>query len=404
MKADIDLREIDLKKLRFSKRAWTILAVAVLIAAGGYFTWRYVTHPPRPWLVRWKLNRYLAKQARTGNFKIEFPCPSKAEMAKSEKKEDDRGPMRGSRTGKDFETLREEYLTEKTAALALQRIVAHSEGTLKETKPRLDTLKKELTEAQSSNDAIKVSVMQSNLAALREQMTSLEKSIARRAELPAKEEALAPIVDDLWEFQRTWIADAAASGAAAKGALAKARAQLVETAEQKLNNASSYEVMYQAIGQELFVAKRLLESGSRDHRREGATLALVAARHALNYAMNGYVAARICEAYILPNLDLATDRNTQSMFNEENLLRQCANIFGRNEEPNNVVRTYEIYLANTTNPQRKDWARSQIAMTYQQAGDARHALAALRQIKDTNSFRFLMRRIPQLEQEAKNQR
>ena len=69
-----------------------------------------------------------------------------------------------------------------------------------------------------------------------------------------------------------------------------------------------------------------------------------------------------------------------------------------------MVRTYELYLASTTNPQRKDWARSQIAMAYEQARDLKHVLVALRQIKDTNSFRFLMRRIPQLEEQVKNQR
>jgi len=400
MRADIDLREIDLKKLRFSRRTLSILFIVVAAAAGCYFGWRSITNPPRPWLVRWKLDRYLAKQAHTSDFKVSFPFPSKAEMAKSPKSnEDDKGPTRGSRTGKDFETLREEYLAQKTATLALQREIVRSEANLKEAKVKLDALTKRAVESQSSNGA--AATLQSNVMTLREQMASWEKSASRRSELQQKEEVLAPIVDDLWEFQRTWIADASSSGAGGSNSLVKARMQLLADAQEKLNRASSYEAMYQTVGQELFVAKHLLESGNREHRREGVNIALTAARHAIGYAMNGYVAARICEGYVLPNLDLATDRNARSTFNEENLLGQCADIFRRNEERNNVVRVYELYLQNVKNPARADWARSQIAMAYDQAGDSKNALAAWREIKDTNSFRFLSRRAARWEQDVK---
>jgi hypothetical protein len=402
MRGDIDLRELDLKKLRLSRRRWmVVLAVAALIA-GSYFGWRSITHPPRPWLVRWQLNRYLARQAHTSDFKINFAFPPKSETASADKKEEDKGPMRGSRTGKDFETLREEYLAEKTTILSLQQIVARSEAELSEAKRRLAALTAEL--AQPDSDAQKASVVESNLTLLREKIASDEKTVARRSELEAKENAITPVVEDLWEFQRTWIADTATSDSVVKGALAKARSELIQESDRQLNTASSYEVMYQTIGRELFVARRLLDSANREHRREAVNIALAATRQAMNYVMNGAVAARICEGYILPNLDLATDRNTRSVFNEQNLLRQCADIFRRNEEPNNVVRTYELYLASATNPASKDWARSQIFMAYEQAGDAKRALATWREIKDTNSFRFLMRRLPRLEQEAKVQR
>ncbi|HWN94800.1 MAG TPA: hypothetical protein VNT99_07195 [Methylomirabilota bacterium] len=390
---DIDLREIEFKKLRFSKRTQLFLLAGVLIIAAGYLGWRYVTHPPRPWLVRWKLDRYLAKQAHTSDFKVDFAFPTKAEMAKRAKAEPDRGPLRGSRTGKDFETLREEYLTEKIAVLALGREITRSEGRRSDTRSRPDALTGQSTAAPPAVSETIAS------APGRSEQTS-----ARRSELQAKETALAPITDDLWEFQRTFMAESTESETGDAASLVRARAQLITTANQQLNGASSYEAMYRAVGQELFVARRLLGSGNPDHRREGVTIALAAARHSIGYIMNGAVAARICEGYILPNLDLATDRNPRSTFNEENLLNQCAEIFRRNEEPNNVVRTYELYLASTKNPQRADWARSQIAMAYEQAGDAKSALTAIREIKDSNSFRFLMRRIPRLEQDAKAQR
>ena len=401
---DIDLREIDLKKLRLSKRTWVLLAIALAVLGGGALTWHHINHPPKPWLVRWRLNRYLAKEAHTGNFKVDFPFPSKAEMARRTDSEPDRAPVRGSRTGTDFDTLRDEYLTEKTAVLALGRDIARSEARLPERKTRLERLMKSSANTAGSSESNPASLVQSNITALRAEVAKLEQTVGRRPEIEAKETALAPVVDDLWEFQRAFAAETSESASGSAAALAKARAQLVASTTQKLNDASSYEAMYHAIGQELFVAKRLLESGNRDHRREGVNIALTAARHALNFVVNGRVAARICEGYILPNLDLATDRNPRSTFNEENLLNQCAEFFRRNEEPNNVIRTYELYIASAKNPQRADWARSQIAMAYEQAGDPKNALAAIREIKDTNGFRFLIRRIPRLEQDIKSQR
>src|ERR1051325_2833918 len=186
MKGDIDLRESNLKKLRVSRNVWILLAVAVLLGVGGYLGWRSITTPPRPWLVQWRLNRYLSKQAHTSDFAVKFPFPAKAEMAKSPKSnEDDKGPVRGSRTGKDFETLREEYLTQKIAALALQREIVRSETSLKEAQSKLNALLKPTTGTESTGNPASASSGTSDAAPLREQIAGLEKAVARRPELQA---------------------------------------------------------------------------------------------------------------------------------------------------------------------------------------------------------------------------
>ena len=275
---DIDLREIDLKKLRLSKRTWVLLATALVVIGGGALAWHHINHPPKPWLVRWRLNRYLAKEAHTGDFKVDFPFPSKAEMAKRSDSEPDRGPLRGSRTGKDFDTLRDEYLTEKTAELALARDIARGETRLTDRKSRLERLTRRSGGGATNGEDNPSSLVESNITALRAEIANLEKTVARRPEVEAKETALAPMVDDLWEFQRAFAVETSGSASGSAAALAKARAQLVAGTTKKLNEASSYEAMYHAIGQELFVAKRLLESGNREHRREGVSIALTAAR------------------------------------------------------------------------------------------------------------------------------
>jgi hypothetical protein len=119
--------------------------------------------------------------------------------------------------------------------------------------------------------------------------------------------------------------------------------------------------------------------------------------------MNGAIAARICEGYVLPNLDLATDRNPRSTFNEDNLLNQCTEYFRRNDELNNVVRTYEHALENAKTPEQKDRLYAQIARTQEQGGNAKGALAAIRRIKDTERYQALIRRVPRLQEDAKYQ-
>jgi len=395
MRADVDLREIKINKAWFSRRN-LLVVVAILVVAGvGALAWRHVTNPPKPWLVRWKLDRYLKSQSHASSFAVDFAFPSKAEMAGPKTKPTEPPPKVGSRTGKSFEVLREEYLSQKTAAVALEQMIVRNETALKDANAQLEALTKQTAAADTN-------ASESNVNALRERIATLSKEPSRRPELLAKQETIAPIEDDLWEFQRSFNDEVAASASAGNAALVKACTQLIDDSQKKIASAPSYDAMYKTLGQELFVAKGLLASGNPDHRKQGVLLALATSRQALNFAENGNVAARICEGYILPNLDLANDTNRRSPFNEENLLTQIRDIFQRNLEYNNVVRAYQIYLAGVKNAQRADWARSQIGYAYEQAGDAKRALEAFREIKDTNSYRGIFSRdVPRLQRQLK---
>ena len=400
MKGDIDLRDINLKKMRVSRRTWYALAAVAVLAGLSMLAWYRITHPPKAWLVRWRVDRYLKKESHASNFKIDFPFPSKAEMAKPAATAAAPAAPKGSRTGKSFEALREEYMTLKTAALVLDREVAGSEKQLKEATAELAALTKQVDEALPG--ATGAAGLPSSAAALRLRVPGLQKTAARRVEVDAKNEAIGPIEHDLWEFQRAFQAEAAGSATTGAAALVQARSQFTAETEKTMETAGSYDAMYQAIGQELFVAQRLLESGQPEHRRQGVTLALNASRQAANFAINGGLAARICDGYILPHLDLAIDTNRRSPFNEENLLGQCADIYRRNYEFNNVVRVYETYLETVKTPARADWARSQIAMAYEQSNEPKKALAALREIRDTNAYRGTLRAVPRLERQIKD--
>src|SRR6185503_1778044 len=343
------------KPVKMPARRTLWLAVAcVVLAAAGFGVWRYMAHSPPTWLVRWQLDRYIKKHADTGNFKVDFPFPSKAEMSKAPARHNPgAAPAGGLRTGKDFETLRDEYFTLKSRTLRLER--------------------------------------------------EKDPSAATRSELVAKEVELAPIVDDLWTFQKQVQTEADASGATYANELNTARNKFTDDLRSQFSKASSSGAMYRLIGSELWVARQLLASANPSHQRAGITLAFDACRHAMRDAQNGWVAARICQGFILPHQNLADDTNRRSSFNPENFVNECVDIFRGNQEFNNVVSVYKSCLDAATTPQRADWARMRLSMAYEQAGNAKAALRYLREIQNTNDFRGNNRRAQRLEQQAKNQ-
>jgi hypothetical protein len=383
--------DVDLRKL---------LIIAALLVAGGaaWALWHRLTHPPPAWMVRWQVQRYLKKQSQTGNFRVDFPFPTKAEMAapvaKGAGKDDP--TLKGQRTGKDFDTLARLYLDLKLSILALERVAPVDEANLKLFRDRLAQSTNELAEAQAAGRT-NTTGLESRSASLQKRVAGLEKAASAASQRQAQQVALEPITADLWDFQRTWEQELAAAEVSPSNLLAKARAQLSADLKPRMEEAKSYAAIYQAIGQKVWVGARLLDSGNPAHRRMGVGLAMEASRNALDTAENGWLAARICEGYVWPNLAVATDSNRRSPFNLENLLEQCADVFRANDEVETTARNYQMLLAHASTPQRADAARAQIAMTYFRNDFPEEALYWLRQIKATNDFQWALRWMPRLE-------
>src|SRR5258706_15803323 len=101
-------------------------ACVLLAAIAEIAVWKYISDPPKPWLVRWRVARYLKKQSGRSDFKIEFPFPSPAQMATALPKKGDGVEivLKGKLTGKDFGALKTEYISLKSSALALERKIA----------------------------------------------------------------------------------------------------------------------------------------------------------------------------------------------------------------------------------------------------------------------------------------
>lgn len=384
------------------RKSWKLLIAIGAVAVGLAALYLYLMDPPRPFIVRWQTERYLKRQTGNSNFKVQFPFPSKAEMAKNPAASEKSLP-KGPKTGKDFDTLKSEYIKLKSSIFTSETRLAEHQKELVDRKVLVENLAKQIAEAQAANAT--------NLADLQEKLTNQLSRIARveseipglQEELkknPAREEQLVPIVSDLWEFQRLWAAEQAALDAAPENVLAKARAELTAEMRKKLDDAKTYAAIYRVIGEALYVGGRLLESANDTHRQMGMGFVLQAMQYARDDAQNYWLAARIAEGYIWPNLDIGSP-NRRSQFNTESLLNLAANAFRENAEYENVIRNYQIALDRATTPQRQDWARSQLAFASEQAGDYKQALAYLRAIQATNDFRWQIRNISRLEERLK---
>ncbi len=218
MKGDIDLRDIKLKKPKLSRRSLIALATLVFTTAACVVTWRYLTHPPRPWLVRWKLDRYLKHEAHTGNFKVDFAFPPKSEMGKPKTAPAEAPLKLGSRTGKTFDALREEYLSQKTAAVTLERVVVRSESQLRESMAQLDALSKPCGAQRTRTPRMRK-------PPLADAYCHVAESFLTPARVPGeRSKRWRPLKMTCGSFNAVLPKTAAASQAAGNAALAKARA------------------------------------------------------------------------------------------------------------------------------------------------------------------------------------
>ncbi len=396
-----------IQKLKpFHRKLVITLAALALVAGGAVVYWQFFTDPPPTWVARWRISRYLKKQSDKSNFKIDFRFPTRQQMARAPGSTTaPSNLLTGALTGKDFEALRNQYLALERSVLGLERDIADQQRTLEQRRERLQSQDPPASATPATAGETNASPRPGRANNIRNGIASLEKNLAAKQQaLEAKNKELAPIVSDLWAFQRVWAAQREAVEATGTSELAGALRELMSDMRASFEEADSYPRIYALIGQELWVARRLFSSANPQHRLAALSLARQAGKDALNYAENGWLASRICEAYVWPSLDLVAKPGPGAATTLEILLNECADIFRRSDETQSLIRNYHLLLAKTANPQRADMARVELAFVHERAGDYAQALHYLKEVKRTNDFARPLRRIPWLEQQVKAKR
>jgi hypothetical protein len=145
--------------------------------------------------------------------------------------------------------------------------------------------------------------------------------------------------------------------------------------------AASYREIYRLVGQQLTLAEQWLNSGENGQRLNAVVLASEASTYARTNAVSLWLGARICEAYLWPNLSLV-ETNARAGLTTETLLNICDTAFQEAGETNNMIRNCELMIAKSKRPSQLDSTRFRLAHFYQDKGEDAKALAQLKLIKN----------------------
>jgi len=145
--------------------------------------------------------------------------------------------------------------------------------------------------------------------------------------------------------------------------------------------APSYRDMYRLIGQQLTLAERLLTNASPQEQITGLIMASEASAYARTNTINIWLGARICEAYLWPNLGMV-ETNKGGQLTSDALLNMCDIAFKEAGETNNIIKNYEMVLAKSPKAAQADVFHYRLGRIYMDMGENQKALVQFQQIKN----------------------
>jgi tetratricopeptide (TPR) repeat protein len=188
------------------------------------------------------------------------------------------------------------------------------------------------------------------------------------------------------------------------GADLNLQTNLVPTLRAQYESVPDYKTVYGLIGQHLHLAERLVNSSERPEQQAGLrALMFLAETAALEVAVDEWLAASICEGYIVPNLEKAIPlprRRGQERGQElapDAVIRFVLNIYRQAEAREKQIGLYETLLAKAQTPERADSLRLRMADALEIKGDHKQALDHLREISSANFTNAAARRIAMIE-------
>ncbi len=295
--------------------------------------------------------------------------------------------------------LRQTWTARQQDAATLRQKIATRRSDLAQRETRLRGVQQ--TSALAGTN---VFLLQTNVTALSNELR------ARQTTFAAKQVALTNTVSALTAKQRavrqlqTDITDREAAAVKLRRelylkeeALSGQFASFMRHVRTNVNTAASFEIIYAYIGRALWTADRLLDSADPVQQRQAVAFAEEVAQQAVRDAENGWLGARICEAYLWPNVELV-EQGGKGRAMAESVLQTCGDIFTRAGEHQNVVKNYRLLLARAQTERRADTLRYYLGTELEQAGDLAEALKVFRLVQDTNLVRQTERRISIIEQ------
>jgi flagellar biosynthesis GTPase FlhF len=267
---------------------------------------------------------------------------------------------------KEIESLRNELANVKREA-------GEARTRLKETESRVPADASEIAARQKEHAA-----KEAAWTAKRQEFSG--KDAQWEAQLGERKQKRAAIEKEIQETDRAWEV-ARVEATRKQEELSRQENAYIGAVRQQIAGIRSYEALYRLIGQQLATADRLLADPDISQRRVGLSFAREACGHANSDPEDIWLAARICEAYLWPNLDLA-DSKPGSRERALDLLETCRRIFFVSNETNNVLKNYNLLMANAPDAKAADTFRVQLADWMEEKGNVKRAGEILSEIRD----------------------
>lgn len=317
-------------------------------------------------------------------------------------------------------------LTNKIAALttaiapvtaeidALQKDFASRRAELNEkqksVQPQLNVLgwltnrRENLVATQASSAALKteLAALTAELAEKQKQIDDKQKPIAakqaafndKQQAANAKVKAIKPQTDELDKLRKELAAQTKDFG--------PELGTFYTSFKSKYDSAQTYAQMYALLGRQLWSTEQLIDNPSSQMKRVGMLAAQQSANFTMDPIQNPWLAARIAEAYLLPNFNLADHPSHKHPLNPDTFLRMCRWVYQSNDENDLYLHSMEDAVEKTINPRNRDLLYYEMSRQYENIGDYQSALDSLRSIKDTNGWNSVLRHASQLEARLKH--
>lgn len=151
--------------------------------------------------------------------------------------------------------------------------------------------------------------------------------------------------------------------------------------------AASYDTMYRFIGEQLKAAEAVLAGTNATRELTAMALAGEASIYARTNALDFWLSARICDAYLWPRLSLVEATNRASV-SQDAVLTVCELAYREASETNNMIRAYETIMARSTRTASTDMARFRLALIYIDHERNAEALKLLKSLKSLKSAKI----------------
>jgi len=151
----------------------------------------------------------------------------------------------------------------------------------------------------------------------------------------------------------------------------------------RVDEAMDYKSVFRIIGEYLWLADQLLAESDSSRHDVGVQLAAEVGRVALDDACSPWLAARICEAYLWPQLEFA--ETNQTRLDIDVVMGLARSAFRQAGETNNLIRSYKLLIEKAPQSARADKARVELGALLEAQGDLAAALEQYKAVKNKSS-------------------